>query len=508
MIGYVVLKKYPLLSLYLLAAALFLPFIGKAVHVDDANFIRLAEGARADIWRPHAIEINWQGTMEPAFDVLSNPPGIGWWLALASDGPIWLMHLMMFPWVLLAIWGMRQLGVELLGSGKLAALLLISSPIFVLSAQSLTPDMPLLACVVAGLGGFLSSKRGSGYWWALLVGAGVLFKYSGICFIPLLILVGVQRRRVKETLLVFAPLLALALHDILAYGQVHIVAMTAFQSVSESPRELIRKGIASVAMLGGVGLLPILSLSKRAVPFAVVGGVLGLVAGEVSQLSVGQTAITTLFTTAGAIAFSTLRLEDHKTRLLAAWAVGGLVFLLTLRFSAARYWLPFLPAFLLAAIHQTQRLNRSAIWAKIAVGVSVSLSVGLAIDDMAMAQSHRQAAFIVSNQGRGSFSGHWGWQHYLEDVGWTPVEEGGETRFIHAVAENPWPQPPSPNICLELVDGLTIPDIWPGPRLHSRSAAANYHSFIIAGEVPKETYSPWWFSDEPYERVAIYNRCD
>jgi hypothetical protein len=167
-----------------------------------------------------------------------------------------------------------------------------------------------------------------------------------------------------------------------------------------------------------------------------------------------------------------------------------------------------LPAFLLAAIHQTQRLNRSHIWTKIAIGTSITLSLGLAVDDMAMAQSHKDAAFLVSDNGRGSFSGHWGWQHYLESVGWTPIDEDGQTKFIHAVAENPWPQPPSLDICLELVDSLTMPDTWVGPRLHSRSAAVNYHSFIIAGEVPKETYAPWWFSDEPYERVAIYNRCD
>ncbi len=508
MIGCFVLTKSPLLALYLLAAALFFPFIGKAVHVDDANFIRLAEGARADMWRPHAVEINWQGTLESAFDVLSNPPGIGWWLAAVSDGPVWLMHLMMFPWVLLAIWGMRRLGEELLGSGKLAALLLLSSPLFVLSTHSLTPDLPLLACVVAGLGGFLSSKRGHGYGWALLVGTSVLFKYSGICFIPLLLLAGIQKKRIRETLLVFVPILALALHDMLAYGQVHIVAMTAFQSVSESPRDMLRKGIASLAMLGGVGLLPILSISKRAIPFAIIGVGLGLLAGEVSQLSTGQTAITVLFTASGAAAFSTLKMVDQNTRFLAAWAVGGALFLLTLRFSASRYWLPFLPAFLLAAIHQTQRLNRSSVWTKTAIVTSIGLSLGLAVDDMAMAQSHRQAAFLVSDQGRGSFSGHWGWQHYLEDFAWTPIDEDGETRFIHAVAENPWPQPPSQDICLELIDSLTMPDWWIGPRVHSRSAAANYHSFIIAGMVPIETYSPWWFSDEPYERIAIYNRCD
>ena len=65
---------------YLVVFGCLLPFLGKPVHIDDANFLRLAEGAQEDFWRPHDVLINWQGETERAFDVLSNPPGIAWWL--------------------------------------------------------------------------------------------------------------------------------------------------------------------------------------------------------------------------------------------------------------------------------------------------------------------------------------------------------------------------------------------------------------------------------------------
>ena len=52
-----------------LIVALSLAFISKPVHVDDANFLRLAAGAASDPWRPHAISINWLGRTQRAFDV-------------------------------------------------------------------------------------------------------------------------------------------------------------------------------------------------------------------------------------------------------------------------------------------------------------------------------------------------------------------------------------------------------------------------------------------------------
>ena len=80
-------------SAALICFALVLPFLTKPVHLDDANFLVLAKGAAMDPWRPHAISINWQGTTERAFDVLSNPPGIGWWLAPLWDAPVWAQRM-------------------------------------------------------------------------------------------------------------------------------------------------------------------------------------------------------------------------------------------------------------------------------------------------------------------------------------------------------------------------------------------------------------------------------
>jgi hypothetical protein len=76
-----------------------------------------------------------------------------------------------------------------------------------------------------------------------------------------------------------------------------------------------------------------------------------------------------------------------------------------------------------------------------------------------------------------------------------------------AVAETPWPQSPDPEICLKRERSLAVPDRWPGPRVHTGRGAANLHAFVVAGEPPLETYAPWSWSNEPYERVALYSVC-
>ena len=495
-----------LLLVWLLSLGLTLPFVDKPVHIDDANFLVLARGAAADWWRPHAIDINWQGTTERAFDVLSNPPGIGWWLAPVHDATVTTQHLWMLPWLLLAGWGCLALGRSL-GAGRGAALaaLLMSAPVVVLAAQALTPDLPLFACAAAGIGGFLGARR-VGWAWAMLAGCAALFRYSGLCLIPLLIYAGLQRspRRALEGAASAIPFVLLGLHDLHAYGQVHFVAMTGFQGVSNTGLETFRKGAAALAMLGGVGLLPVLTARREGLPGAAVGGLIGVGAALLSAQTAGQAIPTVVFCAAGGAAFSLLRIRQPADRLLVAWAVGGLVFLLGLRFMAARYWLPFLPALALAALRQAP--DRRLVAAAVAVNVLVAL--GVSVDDRAFARAQRDAAAAVTAElGPGRFAGHWGWQHYLEAAGWIAIEDEGAPGALLVSSAVAWPQDPDPTACLEVARRFAIADTWWGPRVHTASGAANLHSFLVAGDPPVDTYAPWTFADDPYDVITIERAC-
>jgi hypothetical protein len=514
-----------------LLLGLVLPFVGKPVHIDDANFLTLAQGARLDPWRPHAIPVNWQGRTEAAFEVLSNPPGIGWWLAPVVDAPAWLQHLWMLPWLGLLVLGARSLGRRFGGDGTAGVLLIGSAPLVVLAAQSLTPDLPLIAVTAAGLGGYLAAvdqrRRGAAAGWALLAGSAVLFRYSGLCLIPLLVLYPLLRRRPPWPALLGAlPLLLLLAHDLHAYGRLHLVAMGSFQSVSGTGWLSYRKLVAALAMLGAAGVLPLIAarVGWRALVPGFVGAFLGLGAAIGSGLGTGAALWTAACAGAGAAVLLAHALapvgEEGRADLLflLAWALGGLLFLLLLRFTAGRYWLPFLPAVALAWLRL--RPGRGLIAA--AVGLQVLLALALSVDDLAMARVGREAALAVDREatarapqcedgaGERVFAGHWGWQHQLEQLGWRSLEDEERLRVgaLLAVAEAPWPQEPAAGSCLELLWERSYPDRWPGPRVHSLAGRANLHAFVIAGSPPVETYVPWTLAGDPREHIALYRACD
>ncbi|RME20231.1 MAG: hypothetical protein D6798_20895, partial [Deltaproteobacteria bacterium] len=505
---------------------LVLPFIGKPVHVDDANFLVLARGAAADPWRPHAAPINWQGHTERAFDVLSNPPGIGWWLAPVADQPAWVLHLWMLPWLLVAAWGAWELGRRFTDAPAAATLLIGGAPAAVLAAQSLTPDLPLLACVLAGLAGIVRhagpASPARRWPWALLLGASALFRYSGAVMVLVALawpLARRGRRGLRAGIMLAAatatPLVLLALHDVLAYGEVHVLAMTAFQGVSDTPREIFRKVAASLAMLGGAVVLPILCWS-RLVP-ALVGLVGGcIIGGQAATLShqAGPPALATLLACAagGAVLGGALPRPGRPDRegiFLWLWLLLGMLFLLKLRFTAARYWLPFAAPVVLLSL----RTTRTGL-VRVAVPATALLSLLLAWDDLQFARAQHELARRLdrtarSEGGTGVFAGHWGWQHALEQRGWRPLEEDAPIApdQLLAIDTVAWPQEPAES-CLVLLDAATIegPPI-PLPRVHAPRGGANIHASMIAGQPPIETYAPWTLSREPYDSARLWRGC-
>lgn len=488
---------------WLLAFGLVLPWVGKPPHVDDPNFLRLAEGARVDPWRPHDVLINWGGVTETAFDVLSNPPGIAWWLAPAVSWPAALQHLWMLPWLLVALAGMAHLARALHLDPATACLLLASSPVVVLAAGALTPDLALLACTTAGLALVVDGRRpGFG---AILAGCAVLFRYSGLAILPVVGLVAWfvhdARRpaRLRTAPLTLVPLALLLLHDLHAYGRIHVFAMAGFQGVSDAPVDLLHKLLAALGALGGAVLLPVVALRRATVPAALAGAVVGFAA---APLLATPWLPATLAVAAGAATLSVLRPPRGVDAAIVLWALGGLAFLLLLRFTAARYWLPFLPPLVLLALRG--RPSGAAVVGHVVL--SSLLATLLAADDARLARAQAQLAAEVDHRfGPGLVAGHWGWQHALEAAGWTPLEEGQPAPSVLATSEVAWPQEPAPGCRVGLAD--LAADAPFGLRAHTRAGAGNLHASWVAGRPPLRTVAPWGFADDPYDLVTVSVPC-
>ena len=473
-----------------LAIAAVATSLSKPVAFDETNFLRLAAGAAADPWRPHNIAINWQGTTETAFAVLSNPPGIAWWLGPVLNAPVWQQRAWMLPWSFLAIFGARWLAAKFSPG---SAVLLLASPIVALSATALLPDMPLYACILAGVGGYVRAvDAGKPAWpWALLAGCAVLFRDSGVAIFPLLPLYAyLNRKSMLPALAGLLPLGLLVLHDLHAYGAIHLLEMGTFQSVSNTPGDIFHKAVAAICTLGGAAALPVFRWRGASLLGAITGGVAGIPFGV---LGVGFGALGGA--TVGSLAQKSERPAPDAAFLL-TWGVGGLVFLLSLRFTAARYWLPFVVPFLLVA---------PAISVRIRTVVTCLLTVALVVEDGAHARAETAFAEQVAALGRGSFTGHWGWQSVLEREGWTPLDEGSSVRSgtLVAIPRESWPQTVQVRCDQVVFEGQSASWVPWLPRGYTTEGPANLHSNWMAGVPPVRTVAPWWFGSDPYEWARV-----
>ncbi len=491
----------------LLILGMSLPFMGKPVHVDDANFLAMARHVSVDPWRPHQTLINWQGTTEPAFDVLSNPPGIAWWLAPVADSSVLLMHLWMIPWLLLAGWGAARLGAAIAGRSAAAIILLCGAPISVFATQALTPDLPLLGLTLAGMGGLMTVQPAHRWRFAALLGCTVLFRYSGLALIPLAFFLAHDRsERLKLVTAALSPFGLLVVHNLLAYGQIHLLAMMEFQSVSNTLPDLGHKAVASVAALGGAAVLPILCWQKptHSIAGMAIGAGIGCTAAAWTEQTGIAAGSTVFFCAAGfATLAGAIRNRDSTDRILLIWLGIGLVFLLTLRFTASRYWIPFFaPAVLLSLRAAPTR------WVRIACLITPVLSVLLAIDDMDLARVHKAAADRAQKLGPGHIGGHWGFQHYLERAGWVPIEDDAllPNNAWVARSKHAWPQVPANN-CWANTREIPLDDPRPGLRVLTHEGGANFHGHMLAGEPPTAVYAPWSIGDDPMDVLTLQQTC-
>ena len=490
-----------LLALVLLQA----PWLARPPHYDEANFLTLARGAALDPWRPHDVRINWQGVEERAFEVLSNPPGLAWWLAPVVDQHVAVQRIWMLPWLGLTLWGMWKLGQRFSGDAERSALLLVTSPLVFLATPALLPDAPLLACVVAGLGGFIHAvdRERPAAGWALLLGAASLFRYSALPLVGLLAWYAVRRGRSPLMALpALVPFALLILHDLHAYGAVHFLAMGRFQSVANAPLDVAHKGVALTCMLGGAAALPFFPWKPASWMGALVGALAATPFGGVAT-AFGALGGATLG--AAVAAEGVFDQNPRDQRFLRAWWIGGALFLLSLRFTAARYWLPFLPALLLCV--PTQR------WTRRLLATQLTLAVLLAADDDRSARAQEELASQVARLGSGVFTGHWGWQWQMESRGWRAIDEGSRPSpgTLVAMPREAWPQPVDVSCNRVAWEGVAhAPFPWI-PRGYSSEGRANLHANWIAGplagDTPVRTVVPWTFANDPYERVRVCQDC-
>src|SRR5581483_6897050 len=262
------------------------PFVAKPLHLDDPLFYWEARQIAAHPLDPYGFTVNWYVRPEPMAAVTRNPPGASYYLAVAGTllgwSPVALHAAFLLPAVAVVV-GTWALGRRLCRQPVLPALLVLTSPGFLVSATSLMSDVPMLAlwllATVLWLEGIERDRPGLLAVAGIAAAACVLTKYPGAGVVPLLVVYALARRGWGRWTVALAPTLVLVLAyqywSATAYGQGHLVDSFTYAEKEREPASL-HGALVALAFVGGAlpamaALLPFVADGKTTAIVAAVG---------------------------------------------------------------------------------------------------------------------------------------------------------------------------------------------------------------------------------------------
>ncbi len=455
-------------ALFLTAACLLLllPFVNKPVHIDDPLFLWTAERILESPTDYYGFSINWYGREMPMYEIAQNPPAASYYLAIFGglfDWREWALHLAMTIPAIGVVLGVRALAIRFSSVPLPAALIVLTGPAFLVSATTLMSDVPMLCLYVWAIEFWcrgLEEKRQA--WFALaglLAALCALSKYFGLTLLPLLLVhtLAQDRRNAKYLAWLLLPGLALIAYgawNLHLYGRSHVLDAFVYARDHADLSEANYAGrFLTTLVFTGACAAPIVLIAPLLWSRKQLAGWAGLLVCVTAFLAflVRSGAFPPgthnaypwwfvlqlgLWTTVGLqiLALTTLTLfrqRDSTALLLFLWISGVFVFVWLLNWTVnARTVLPMLPPVaILAARRLAERRAEEAPpfgaalrWPLIA---SAALAVWVAAADYSHAATARRAALDISARnvpGALWFSGHWGFQYYMQAHGAKPLD--------------------------------------------------------------------------------------
>ncbi|MBX9788986.1 MAG: glycosyltransferase family 39 protein [Pirellulales bacterium] len=432
-----------------LVLASLVPFLNKAVHMDDPLFIYSAQQILRQPTNFYGFDINWYGFVQPMHEVNQNPPLAAYYLALVGlvgGFDEWVMHAGFLAPALGAVLGTYALAWYFCGRPTIAAAIALAMPVTLVSSTTLMCDTLLLCfwcwAVALWLGGERRGRSWSFVLAGLCIAAAALTKYFGICLVPLLFVYSVACRTplgrqdrdahgrdwrcaVAQVVGLALPCLALAAfewwtrrlygHGLVSDANLYADAARQFADVAWSRQFLLGATCLGGCVLSVLFYVPLMwgrwgSLAAVVV-FAALAGVVhwhGSYLDFTPPAERGWTWLTPLQASAflsASLAVVLLglvdlaRRRDAESLLLALWAGGTFVFATFFNWTVtARTILPVVPAVAIWIVRALDRplttgsffQSRFALIAPFAL--SLALSIAVAVGDQSRANSARVAS--------------------------------------------------------------------------------------------------------------------
>jgi hypothetical protein len=450
-----------------------LPFSGRAFHVDDPLFVWSGQQIAKHPLDPYGFQVVWDNFSEPMSEITKNPPLACYYLAAIGSIAGWserALHLGFLLPALALVLGTYKISMRFTRSPLIATTAALLTPGVLVSATSLMCDVMMLAfwvwAAVLWMEGMDDGKRSYLIASSLILSFAALTKYFGICLLPLLLAYSVARKRRLGlwALYFLIPLVGLAAYQVwttVLYG--HAMFSDAFnfahveQAVNGKP-SFLTEAFVGTSFVGGCTLSalffsPFLWSWKKLSIALVVSAlcVLILARGWVGLghyyvvvrecfhsgwIAPGIQLTIAIFTGLGVFFLGVAELRQWRNSdslFLGLWLIGAFIFAGFLNWSVnGRSVLPLIPAAGILLARRLDKLNSDPSWGdqrKVALALALSgvISLWVTKADSDWANSARQASQVIQQQiGQEThavwFTGHWGFQYYVQLWGARPMD--------------------------------------------------------------------------------------
>ena len=207
--------------------ATLLPFLGKAYHVDEPFYLAVARQIQADPLHPTAFSFNWYGRTRPMSRLNTQPTFVPYLFApvlAVTGGAEWRTRLAFLPFNAMAAVFLYLLAARFLKHPLLPTLVVLAGPAFLINTQHLMAEKWLAAFGFAGLYYWVlacDEERPFAPWIAaVLLGAALLVKYSAVFLVPTAAFYAWRRRVPPARAALFLGLAASPVSAYLLWGAV------------------------------------------------------------------------------------------------------------------------------------------------------------------------------------------------------------------------------------------------------------------------------------------------
>jgi hypothetical protein len=444
-------------------------YAGKAYNMDDPLTVWTAQRIAITPTDYYGFDLNWYGYNSPMVQTDLNPPGVAYYLAVLGRLSNWresVMHGGIVLFGVALILGLYQLARRMGGAPLVAAAIALVSPGVFVSMGTVMTDLPMTALWIWAIVLWMRGLDKDSFWpnavSGLLIGLAVMAKYFALSLVPLLLVYTLlsERKRWNRLVWLITPMAILVLFELYTQRLYGVGQIRGYLGLVNQYYDIYtvnywRKFLAGLTFLGA-GAAPVLFLApwlwRRAERGLFWIGVLGVALFTLFLQQTGWQAGETkilyawwfwlqfgIWLLAGIHIITLTILEirslrDRDAVLLGLWLGGTLIYCMFLyHLVNIRVILPVLPVTALLCARRLQRLRAERksgapapirlVWPALAASLVLSLSVAWA--DIELANSAKAAAEKIAPEkrsGRTWFSGHWGFQYYMQARGAKPID--------------------------------------------------------------------------------------